>query len=109
MAHYDGTNKVLDVPGVGTLRLPGWLHELRGKPIEQFGMARPFALRTQIVQHLGKARSEELLPHPVDKNPSGQRILGRYQPVGEVETTRAAATCVQFSQKHRNGRLDNLA
>ena len=60
------------------------------QPVEQFGVARRLALRAEVVARLHQADAEELLPEPVDRDAGRQRVLGRHEPVRQVEPRRAA-------------------
>ena len=56
-------------------------------------MRRPLALRAEIVQHLRKAGAEELAPHAVGVHARGQRIVGRHQPVRQIQPGRRGRRC----------------
>src|SRR6185436_1807613 len=59
---------------VHRLHTPVAVHELDSKPMQQFGMRRLFALRTEVLARFDQAASEILLPDAVDSNPCRQRI-----------------------------------
>ena len=44
------------------LQRPARLHELNGEPVEQFGMARPFALQAEVLAGAHDAGAEDELP-----------------------------------------------
>ena len=53
------------------------MHELGREPVEQLGVRRPFALRSEIVEHLRQPGAEELAPGAIDERARGQRIVAR--------------------------------
>src|SRR6185369_7472272 len=78
----DQLDDVLDVPAA--------VNEFGCEPVEQFGMRRPVALRSEIIDSPRQAGSEELLPQTIDEHAGRQRILARRQPpreIGACETT----------------------
>ena len=85
------------------------MHELGGEPVEQLGVRRPFALRAEIVERLGKADAEELPPHAIDEDARGERIARGDQPVGEVEAGGALAAGIELAEERGDGGLDDLA
>ena len=52
------------------LHVPAALHKLHRQPVQKFGMGRPGALGTQIVQNGRQPLSKKALPQPVHHNPS---------------------------------------
>src|SRR5688572_19915297 len=68
------------------LETPPALHELDGEPVQQFGMGRLLTHLAEIVDCRHDAAAEVMVPHPVDDDARGQRILRRRDPLGERET-----------------------
>ena len=62
------------------------MHELMGKPIEQFRMAWCFAACSEIVRCGNDAAAKVMQPNPIDENAGGQRIIGRGYPSGEIKS-----------------------
>ena len=52
--------------------------------------ASAIPLRAQIVEHVGDAGAEKLLPQPVHENPRRERILSGDEPIRQIQPGRAA-------------------
>ena len=91
--------------------IPTALAELRGQPIEQFRIPRRFALGTKVVDHLGEAGAEELAPVAINHHPRSQRVLGRNQPVGQVQAVQSpiGGRLGGWPEVGRDGRFHDLA
>ena len=62
-------------------------------------MDRVLALRSEIFGGLDDAGPEEVLPHPIDLHPRGQRVLGHEQPAGKAESIGGAALWAAAAKK----------
>ena len=63
------------------LHVPAALHEFDGQPVQQLGIRRRLALRSEVVQDLGNSRPEEELPQSIHEDPRGQRVVAIHEPV----------------------------
>ncbi len=68
------------------LHVPAGVAELAGKPVKEGGVGRGLALRAEVVEDLGKAGAEELLPEAVHDDAGGEGVFRGEEPVGKVET-----------------------
>ena len=89
--------------------IPVGLAEVAGEPVEQFRMAGQFSLRAEVVARFDEARAEQLLPEAIDGDAGSERMLGRDEPVGEVEPGGATAFNRQFREDRGDARLDGVA
>ena len=60
-------------------------YELRSDPIEQFGMRRRHAACAEVVRRLYQTLAEMVQPDAVRHHTGGERVLGRRDPVREVQ------------------------
>ena len=80
-------------------------HEIRGEPVEQFGMARPFALRAEVVHRLHEPGAEEHRPPAIHRDARGERLLRRDEPVREIEPgERLAVARLRGELREKRGR-----
>ena len=101
-ARHHQADQRLHVPRASGLKLglridTAAVAELHCQPIQQLGMARPFALRAEVVRGLHEAVAEEHGPIAVHGDAGGERILFRDQPSREGQTIRGA--CGQRGQE----------
>ena len=68
--------------------VPTGFHELEGEVVEEFWMAGPHALGSEVFGGLHDSGAEELLPETIDRNAGGKGILLIDEPVGEIHTGR---------------------
>ena len=89
-----------------TLQIPVAL-KIRSEPVEQFRVARPFALVAEIVHRLYQSRAENDRPPAIHGDACGERVLRRHQPIREIEARVAFAVrrrgieCGKKSGRHR--------
>ena len=92
------------------LEVPTAVHELDGKPVEQFGVDRPLALRAEVVHHRGNSRAEKLLPQPVHDRARRERVVTRHQPLRQIQARQSSPLRVgDLRQKMRRRRLHDFA
>ena len=72
-------------------------------------MSRHAALRSEVVAALHQSDSEHLLPKPVDRDASGERVFRGNDPAREVESVPVLAGLLQWWQDRRSVRYDFLA
>ena len=60
--------------------------EFHSQPIEQLGMARQIALNTEVFRGLHEAVAEQHLPESIHSDTRGERVLGRDEPVSEIQS-----------------------
>src|SRR6266567_7276350 len=76
--------------------------EFAGQPFEQLEVARPLALRTEVIAGLHQARPEQHLPEAVYGHTAGQRLLRAYQPFAQSQTVLGR---VGWPRRQRFGRV----
>ena len=94
------------------LHVPAAFAELHGEPVEQFRMRRPLALRAEFIDLRAERVAEELLPEPVHKDARGERVLGRDEPVRQIEPRETMAVRrleLRLEKARRRGRDDFAA
>ena len=60
---------------VEAFHIPAAVAKIHRQPVEQFRMTRPRSHDAEILGGFDDSRSKYFLPHPVDRNPCGQRIV----------------------------------
>ena len=97
-------------------QVPFVLDQLRGQPVEQFGVCGQVALQAEVVRRLDNAPAEVPLPDAVGNDACGQRVIGADHPLGQSPSTPRRLT-VRRDVDHWNGvgqharepRLDEIA
>ena len=74
--HHDQLGQLLHGPAI--------VHELRGQPVQQFGMRRHAAAMAEIAGRRHQALPEVILPDAVDHHARGQRIVFAGDPVRQA-------------------------
>ena len=87
---------------------PATLAELHGQPVEQIHMRRIFPLHPHVFDGLHETNPEKVLPHPVDLNPRGERLLGQEQPASQAQPV-AGQTLGQAWQRCRRGKRERVS
>ena len=65
--------------------VPAGSTEFNREPVEQFGVRRQRAHDAEVFRGLDEPLAEEFLPHPVDGDTRGERVLLADQPASEAE------------------------
>ena len=61
------------------------LHEVHGQPVEEGLIGRQVTHDAQIFGRANEASPKDFGPKPIDRNPRGQRVFGRHQPLGQAQ------------------------
>ena len=101
LAQHDQADHVLDIPSA--------VDEFTGQPVEQLRIDRRLALCSQVVEDTTEPGPEELLPHAVHHGSSGERVIARDQPLGEIEPGQFATIGLWPNQERRKSGFHDLA
>jgi hypothetical protein len=71
------------------------------QPVEQFGVAGPFAQDAEVAASGHQPAAEVVLPDTVDHDPRGQRVVARGDRTGELEPAAAARKRCLITPKDR--------
>ena len=63
----------------------------RGQIVEQLGMRRRLAAQAKIARRADQPGAEMLCPYTVDQHAGRQRIVGRHDSLGQLQSTAAVA------------------
>ena len=88
--------------------VPAGASELRGQPVEQFGLRRPFALYAEILRGLHNANAKKLLPKPVHVHARGEGMRRVHQPLRQTQAV-LRRVLGPGRKNGRNTRLNLLA
>ncbi len=89
---------------VHSLHVPARVHERRGQPVQQHGMSRQIATRAEVFRGCHQPLTEELVPHPVDRDSCRQRIVPADHPACQAQSGRFWS----LRQRRENGRSSRL-
>ena len=86
--HHRASRKhgMIDEGADERLLVPAAFDKFRREPIEQLGVTRPFALRSEVGGCRDDSGAKEERPEAVHRDAGGQRILRIDQPVCKVQT-----------------------
>ena len=76
---------------VQRLDRPAGGDESAGQPVEQLGVAGPFAQDAEVAGGGDQPPAEVVLPDPVDHHARGQRVVGTRDRAGQLEPAAARA------------------
>ena len=62
------------------------LHEVHGQPVEEGLIGRQVTHDAQVFGRADDASPKDFGPKPIDRDPRGQRVFGRNQPLGQTQT-----------------------
>ena len=75
---------------------PSVFYEIRGEPIEQFGMARQLAAQAEVARRVDEAPPKMPRPHAVDDDARGERVVGRGDGAGQLKAAAAVLEGLAF-------------
>ena len=86
-------------------------HEIAREPVEQLRVARPFALRAEVIDRLHDSRAEKHRPPAVHGHTGGERLVFGDEPLCKVQPVRRFAVGARrdLREKCRRGCGDFLA